>query len=66
MSKLVEEIEGMLKVKKADLEYYWEPDTEGWVEALEYVLSLMKAQEKRVSDAEYWLSPIAFKKEREE
>ena len=35
---LVEEIEGMMKVKKADLEYYWEPDTEGWVEALEYVL----------------------------
>ena len=35
---LVEEIEGMLKVKKADLEYYWEPDTEGWVEALQYVL----------------------------
>ena len=44
LAQLVEEIEGMLKVKKADLEYYWEPDTEGWVEALEYVLGRMDAQ----------------------
>ena len=47
MSKLVEEIEGMLKVKKADLEYYWEPDTEGWVEALEFVLQLQRIQEEQ-------------------
>jgi len=46
LAQLVEEIEGMLKVKKADLEYYWEPDTEGWVEALEYVLSLIETQER--------------------
>ena len=46
LAQLIEEIEGMLKVKKADLEYYWEPDTEGWCEALEFVLSLMKAQER--------------------
>ena len=36
----------MLKVKKDDLAYYWEPNTEGWVEALEYVLSLIETQER--------------------
>ena len=45
LAQLVGEIEGMLKVKKADLDYYWEPNTEGWVEALEYVLSLMGEEE---------------------
>ena len=34
LAQLVGEIEGMLKVKKDDLAYYWEPNTEGWVEAL--------------------------------
>ncbi len=46
LAQLVGEIEGMLKVKKDDLAYYWEPNTEGWVEALEYVLSLIETQER--------------------
>ena len=44
LAQLVGEIEGMLKVKKDDLAYYWEPNTEGWVEAREYVLSLIETQ----------------------
>ena len=46
LAQLVGEIEGMLKVKKDDLAYYWEPNTEGWVEALEYVLSLIETQDR--------------------
>ena len=45
--ELKKEIEVTLNEEKENLEYYWAPGTEGWVEALEYVLGRMNFYENK-------------------